>query len=863
MRWIGAIFVVLLAASSAVAGPFYIHSDGHKVELAPAPDRIAVTLVPGAEGSLTSVEGLDASGRRIPGPTGMITMPLDPDHRGMGDLVARRLVEAGLAERAGMVFSVPGSEKTFWLDRQVIVRLRSPWARPVLEAIGLTPVSQLGHDRTLFVCRAADAQAALRAAVLAAGRREVAWAVPDFTVPVNLYHRPNDTHYGLQWHHNQASDADIDSEAAWDVTMGDPQVIVAVIDTGVDEDHPDFHPARIVTGYNSKTGQNDPTPLSDAMDAHGTACSGEILAVADNNEGVAGVCPMCSLMGIKMMDGMDSMTQISNAYTAIEYATDHGAWVLSNSWGIDEQVIGQVDIQPFYTAVRDAVNNGSDGSGAVVLFASGNGDMSGNRQPIGQRELQNLPEVMAVGGTGPDDVYVSYSDYGPNLSVAAPTGKTGGWNEMFDGPQICTTDTLGDRGFSRGGYFYTPGLWGDQRTDYQEPDNGGDYTRYFNGTSAACPVAAGVVALAWSANTSLTGAQVRFIVEQTADKVGGGYDADGHSDDYGYGRVNAGRAVRAAACGLDNPDGSVCGEDFNCAGGTCAKSSPDDPEGICATPCDSDADCSAGETCASGVCLPACASHAGCDAGAVCQDGACRVVGCTDGTECPEGTACPAAGEGRSCRVTCNSDAECTAPELCLPALGGDLCQAIACSDAVTCPEGTACPVGGGTCQRSCVSDRDCPEPALCLPALGGDLCQAIACSDGSECPQGTACPPGGGHCVRICQSDADCTPPALCVPAGSGSICQTVMCQTGDDCPEGTRCSSEGFCFPPDAECQVGDDCPPGWECKSGTCRDPGAGGGGGCSASGTGGSPGGMAAFGLVVLLLGLAVMYRKGRG
>jgi len=847
MRWI---CLVLLAASPATAGPFYIHSQGHKVELTPSTDRIVVTLAPGVD--LSRMPGLDTSAPMQTGPDGLTTILLDPEHRGMGDEIARRLVTSGLARRAGMVFSVPGTGKTFSLDRDVIVKLRSPSALPVLEEAGLLPISGLGHERNLFVVRAVNAEQALRAAVVLAGKPEVAWAVPDFTVPVDLYHQPNDPYYGLQWHHQQASDADIDSDEAWDVTMGDAQVIVAVIDTGVDEDHPDFHPARIVTGYSSVTGQNDPTPLSGSMDAHGTACSGEVLAVADNHEGVSGVCPGCSLMGIRMMDGASSQTQISNAYTAIEYATDNGAWVLSNSWGIDEQVIGQVDIQPFYTAVRDAVSSGGDGSGAVVLFASGNGDMSGNRQPIGQRELQNMPEVMAVGGTGPNDLYVSYSDYGPNLSVTAPTGQTGGWSEMFDGPQICSTDTIGDRGFSRGGYLYAPGLWGDQRTNYQEPDTSGNYTQYFNGTSAACPIAAGVVALAWSANLDLTATQVRMIVEQTADKVGGGYDAGGHSDDYGYGRVNAGRAVRAAACGLDNPDGSICAEDFNCLGGTCAKTSPDDPEGICATPCVSDADCEQGQKCASGICLPACGSHADCEAGTVCKDGACMLVVCNDQSECPAGTACT--GAGGSCRLSCESDAECSEPELCLPALGGDLCQAIACADAVTCPAGTACPMEGGTCRRSCGSDRDCVEPALCLPALGGDLCRAIVCVDGSECPVGTACPAGGGNCMRTCEDDSDCSPPALCLPAGSGKLCQKVLCEGDDDCPEDTRCTSENFCFPEGFECSSEEACPPGWACQGGICRDPGSGGGGGC-ATGRRGS-------GLYLFLLALAgLFFRKG--
>ena len=88
MRWIGTVCLVLLAASSAMAGPFYIHSQGHKVELTPAPDRIAVTLVPSAREGLTRVEGVDASGQMLRGPDGMTTILLDPEYRGMGEVVA-------------------------------------------------------------------------------------------------------------------------------------------------------------------------------------------------------------------------------------------------------------------------------------------------------------------------------------------------------------------------------------------------------------------------------------------------------------------------------------------------------------------------------------------------------------------------------------------------------------------------------------------------------------------------------------------------------------------------------------------------------------------------------------------------------
>jgi len=863
MRVLLPVVLALGWVGPALAGPFFIDHRGEKVALEPVPDRIAVRLAPGALEQVARWPEIQA-GPPVARRGALTELALGTRFRGRAEQVIRRLLESGLAERAGAVFYEPGGRRTVALDRQVLVKLRDPasagnWAA----ANGLRVVDRLGLRDDLLVVETRDAAGALETAVELAHRREVLWAIPDFVVPVELFHRPADPFYAEQWHHDQANGAHIGSEKAWDVTLGDPRVVVAVIDTGVQENHPDFDPGRLVTGYNSVDGSNDPTPLTTSVDAHGTCCAGSIAASIDNGEGIAGICPHCSLMGIKMMDGQTTQTQLSNGYRALEYATDQGAWVISNSWGnIPENMLA-----PYYDAVRDAVSNGRGGAGTVVLFASGNGDppWSSEARPIGSAELQNMPEVMTVGGTGPDDRTVIYSNYGSNLSVVAPTGELDptSYENPFDGPQIFTTDTFGNNGgFSRDGFYWQMGLWGqEQRWDVEEPDGGGNYTAHFNGTSAACPIAAGVVALALSANPNLDGAEVRSLVEQTADKVGGVvYDADGHEDHYGYGRVSAARAVRAAPYGLDNPDGVACVEDVNCDGGICARADPDDTEGFCAQPCASDADCEPGQTCApfgSGgpdVCIDSCSEHAECPEGTLCVDQSCTRVACTDGTACPAGTACPVTGDDRACRPVCSGDQECEPPALCLPAGGGDLCQAIACSDGSECPAGTACPVGGGTCQRSCTSDIDCTQPALCLPAGGGDLCQAIACSDGSECPADTACPDDGGHCVRSCTSDADCVPPEKCLPAGNGRLCQTIPCLADQDCPDDMECGTGGICVPATGECTSDEDCEGGWRCVNGYCYDPGpdgdGDGGGGC---GCGGDVPQEAGLWAVVLLLG----------
>ncbi|HOX46839.1 MAG TPA: S8 family serine peptidase [Myxococcota bacterium] len=701
----------LTLAVSAAAGDFgYLNSRGEQVRLRPVLDAVAVRLEPGAEATLRARAaelGLDARAPWRLLSAGLWSLPLAPWAVGRAGEVGAELRRQGLSAGDGLLFELPGAGGRFSLDRGVILRLRAPGpalARSLAAAGGFEGLEPLDDGGQTFLLRARDARAALAGARRLAARAEVAWALPDFGVPIQLHRLPTDPWYGQQWYQGM-SGGGIRAEAAWDVTLGDPQVVVAVVDTGVEITHPDFEPGHLLTGYNAVTQQDDPSPLATAMDAHGTACSGVIAARHDNAEGLAGICPDCSLLPIKMMDGMADQSQLSTGYRALTTATARGAWVLSNSWGVDEAYTSQIDMQPYYQAVRDAVQGGRGGLGAVVLFASGNGesDWMGNVQgtQIGAHELQAMPEVMAVGGTWTDDRVVVYSDYGPSLSVVAPTGTTD-----YNQAGIFTTDTLGESGFSRHGRLYMPGLWGeDADAGFAEPDPTGNYSSHFNGTSAACPIAAGVVGLVFSANPGLTGAQARWIVEQTADKVGGvAYDALGHDDHYGFGRVHAGRAVRVAALGLELDDGAACVEDINCARGQCIRVDAGAEQGVCAVPCLGPADCLPGQECAplgagrTSVCQDACASHADCPGGAICQDARCQVVDCAQGGVCPAGTACPTKGVARPCAPSCADDAACQAPALCVPEVGGGLCETLTCQTALECPADALC--AAGVCQR-------------------------------------------------------------------------------------------------------------------------------------------------------------------
>ncbi|MBN2498732.1 MAG: S8 family serine peptidase [Deltaproteobacteria bacterium] len=641
-RWGGRLFaagLVLCAAGQAGAEPDwrYVDSRGEMRELTLAQDCIYVQLEPGAR-----IAGRPELSALAAGAGAWRVLPLAAGWRGRAEQAAERLLRDGLARRTGAVIALPDGQR-LRLPPRILVRLRAGSEPPAPAWLCSERIDALDAGERLYLARFRTAALALAAAREAAGLAGVDWAVPDFELPVELLGAPSDPYYTRQWTlQRDGSEAHLHCEEAWEITRGDERVVLAVIDTGVALEHPDFDPGRMLPGYDSAAGDDDPSPADSALDAHGTAVAGVAAATADNAEGISGVCPGCSLLPIKMMEAGD-FAALSRGYLALDHAASR-AWVLSNSWAIDEAFTGVVDMAAFQLAIRKAVTQGRDGLGAVVLFASGNGDGQHQAQPIGEHELQNLPEILAVGGSDAADRVQPYSDYGPNLSVIAPTGDLdpGTWG-------VFTTDTPGERGFSRDGLFYLPGPGGgDESTGRVEPDASGDYTAYLNGTSMACPAAAGVVGLVLSANPALRGAEARAVLEGTADQVGDvDYGDLGWHERYGHGRVNAARAVRAARLGVGLGDGAVCAEDVNCESGACFKAGPGEPTGLCAEACAQDADCEPGFVCrplaaeVESVCLRSCKSHADCMPGTVCDgDGACRRIACDGDRDCPEGTVC-------------------------------------------------------------------------------------------------------------------------------------------------------------------------------------------------------------------------------
>src|SRR5207244_1113389 len=173
-----------------------------------------------------------------------------------------------------------------------------------------------------------------------------------------------------------------------------------------------------------------------------------------------------------------------------------------------------------------ATNSGRKGRGCVVFFAAGNGAESVDLD--GYASYSGVIAVAACDDTGK---IAPYSDHGNAIWCCFPS------NHHFRSitPGIWTTDRSGHVGYNQG--------------NTKQGDAEGDYTNSFGGTSSSCPGAAGVAALVISRNPTLTGDEVRDTLRRCCDRIdpsGGNYDASGHSTIYGYGRLNARKAVELA-----------------------------------------------------------------------------------------------------------------------------------------------------------------------------------------------------------------------------------------------------------------------------------------------------------------------------
>lgn len=397
------------------------------------------------------------------------------------------------------------------------------------------------------------------------GLKEVLVAEPNIIVHQEPHYRPRDPLYQEQWYlnHNGGNQLSVGShifaEKAWDITRGVRSVVIAVVDDSFDLNHPDFQGSgKIVAPRDLRENDFLPLPGSDEKSpSHGTACAG-IAVAEENGTGIVGVAPGCAFMPIRTTGYLDD----ESIEEIFDWATSKGASVISCSWGA-AGVNFPLSLRQ-RAAITRAATKGRNGKGCVILFAAGNANrpidgiinernwpknvLAGNTQWLSGFAVH--PDVMTISASTSMNRKAAYSNWGENISLCAPSNNAppGMWfqetgylytqpviSASLSGLGMFTTDQLGAAGYVMG-----------------------DFTRNFGGTSSATPVVAGVAGLIISANPDLTAQQVKHILQDTADKIidsdpdsqlgfiFGTYDENGHSQWFGYGKVNAHKAVTAA-----------------------------------------------------------------------------------------------------------------------------------------------------------------------------------------------------------------------------------------------------------------------------------------------------------------------------
>lgn len=379
------------------------------------------------------------------------------------------------------------------------------------------------------------------AALVAAIQKEpgVRICEPDLITPRQLmqFQLPSDELMSSQWHLNNSgpingadsrlvAGADARVVAAWRAmrSLGSPRAVIGVIDDGFDLEHPDLA-GKAATPWDTQSNSSDVAPRPDVNDPgngdwHGTACAG--IACGSANKGrIIGAAPLSRMIPVRSSASLDP-DELARCF---DYMTDNGAWVVSCSWG------PKAENYPLFRRVADAISRcarrGREGKGAVIVFAAGNDHNDINAEATFNGFCAH-PDVLAVSASTSRDTFADTSNFGSSIALCAPSFG-------FGGMRVMTSDVDGT---------YVDAQGATQPMGYAV----GAYNPLFSGTSSSCPLVAGVCALVMSVNPGLTAAGARRLLKATARKIGGqsAYDAKGHSNEFGYGCVNAEAAVMEA-----------------------------------------------------------------------------------------------------------------------------------------------------------------------------------------------------------------------------------------------------------------------------------------------------------------------------
>ena len=319
----------------------------------------------------------------------------------------------------------------------------------------------------------------------------------DMTRPRALRELPNDPNLSSQWHLRNTQDPlfDVNAEAAWESGYTGAGVVIGIVERSWQKSHPDLAP-----NYNATASQS-----GGSLSSHATSVAG--VAAAVGNNGLFGVGAAYGAQLSNQFYGTDS--QIAFAFGYRNDLND----IKSNSWGPPDHGAIAHMAPIVRTAIEESVATGRGGLGEVFVWAAGNGGSANDR--VDYDPFASSRFTIAVGGIGDGDVRASYNEKGSSMVVVAHSSG---------GARFISTTT-----------------------------SGSGWTSSFGGTSAAAPLAAGVIALMLEANPDLTWRDVQHVLINSARKNDPA-DADwttngaGHeiNYEYGFGAVDAGAAVTLA-----------------------------------------------------------------------------------------------------------------------------------------------------------------------------------------------------------------------------------------------------------------------------------------------------------------------------
>ncbi|MBO36462.1 MAG: peptidase S8 [Anaerolineaceae bacterium] len=451
----------------------------------------------------------------------------------------------------------------YYLSDQIITKFKSDASPANIQTLcskfGVRPLRELPGSKNTFVLRVSGAakKNPLKVSNIISNESAIEYSEPDLIERVTAASMPEDPGFQLQWYLNSwdsddvIADADISIMEAWNITKGSRDIVVAVIDDGFELSHPDFAgEGKVVHPLDFIDGDNDPNPDRILGDYHGTPCAG--VAIAEQNGlGVIGSGPGCAFMPVRT-----SFQQRDSDWWDIFHEVSQHANIISCSWGPPPVYA------PLSTALSEkfaqiSAAGGPRGKGCLIVFAAHNynapldspnengfqwrqttdplGEFRHTNEPI-LNGMAAHPDVLTVSASTSLGKKAIYSNWGPEVSICAPSSNGHPLHPSHPSPGlgIWTTDNE----------LETPGF-----------KSGSQFTGNFGGTSSAAPLVAGVAGLILSSNPDLTAQQVRQIIQDTADKIEdstpdpmlghnkGTYSQTGHSEWFGYGKINASNAL--------------------------------------------------------------------------------------------------------------------------------------------------------------------------------------------------------------------------------------------------------------------------------------------------------------------------------